>query len=113
MLPKGGGYPTIPNLVEPTVFLFLAPDVLADGFLIRTDRTDCRDIVPSCPEMLPREILPAASVSYGDVDVTLALDEPNHLYHLVFGRDLNQHVYMVWHQMPFQYLTFLLHGQVP
>src|SRR5215468_9157217 len=81
---KGGQSAPQVELLQPSVFLFLLLDVFPDHLLVTSDRGYK---VPSGPEVLPYEVPLLFPVYPGQVDRTLALDEPDHLRHRVFRRD--------------------------
>jgi len=63
--------------------------------------------------MLPHEVFLAIPIHPRHVDRTLGFDETDHLTDRVLGRNRDQHVHMVRHQMPFFNLALLLLGQTP
>src|SRR5918995_3459476 len=85
----------------------LLADVLADLFQFKPDG---RNGVAPGPEMLAREISFLAAQP-GNRNRTLPFKKPDHRRYRVLGRNGDAHVYMVWHEMPFQNLAFLLPRQ--
>lgn len=61
--------------------------------------------------MLPGKVPPLLAIHPGEMNRTLALDEPDHLTDWMFRRDRDQIVNMVGHQVAFENLTSLLLGQ--
>ena len=85
----------------------LLADVLADLLQFKPDR---RNGIASGPEMLTREI-PFLAAQTGNCNRTLPFEKPDHRRDRVFGRNGDAHVHMVWHEMPFKNLAFLLPSQ--
>jgi len=96
-------------LIEAMVFLFLSSDVVANDTLVATH---CRYEVPSSPETLAADV-PLVPKAPRDLDRALALYEPNDLRDRKLGRDRDQHVHVVRHQMPFFYRALSLPSQIP
>src|SRR6202042_1957201 len=82
----------------------LLADVLADLLQFEPDR---RNGIPARPEMLAREI-PLLAIQPRNGNRTLPLEKPDHGGHRMLGRNGDAHVHMIWHQMPFENLAFLL-----
>jgi hypothetical protein len=85
----------------------LLADVLADLLQFESHRGNG---IASGPEMLTREI-PFLAAQTGNCDRTLPLEKPDHRRDRVFGRNCDAHVHLVWHEMPFKNLAFLLPRQ--
>lgn len=62
--------------------------------------------------MLSHEIPLALPIYPSQVDCALSLDKPNYLRYRIFGRNRDQHVYVIWHQMAFLNSAFLLLRQL-
>jgi len=98
------------HLVDSTIFLILAADVLPNHRLITAYRGD---EVSARPEVLPDEVALALHVRSRDVDRALTLYVPHHLRYRILRWDRDHHVYMIRHQMPFLDPALLLLGQSP
>ena len=85
----------------------LLADVLADLLQFESDRGNG---IASGPEMFTREI-PLLAAQSGNRNRTLPFQKPDHRSHRVLGGNRDAHMYMVWHQMPFENLAFLLPRQ--
>jgi hypothetical protein len=89
--------------LETSIRFLLVADLLSDLIQFESDR---RDRVPTGPEVLPREILLAATPSsYGNR--TLPLQKPDDRGDWVLRRNRDAHVHMGRPQMSFEDLTFL------
>ena len=60
--------------------------------------------------MLTREI-PAPAAQTGNCKRSLSFEKPYHRRNRVHGRNVDAHVHMVWHEMPFKNLPFVLPSQ--
>src|SRR5215470_17848656 len=96
--------------IQPLVFRLLLLDVRPDHSLISSDR---RHKVPSCPKVLSYKAPFALSIDSRQVDRTLPFYEPDHLRHRVFGRDRDQHMHVIAHQMSLLNPALLLFCQSP
>jgi len=85
----------------------LLADVLAHLLQLKSYRGHR---VAAGPEMLSREVS-LLSAQSGDRYGALPLQKPDHRRDWVLGRNRHTYVHMVWHQVSFQNLTFLLLGQ--
>ena len=93
------------QLVQALVLRFLVPDVLADNLLVSSHRGN---EVAARPEMLAYEIALSLAKRAGDMDRALPLEVSNGLRHRVLGRDRNQDVHVVGHEMPLLDAALLL-----
>ena len=95
---KGSELPAV------AIRVILLADVLAD---LLQFKPNCGNGITPSPEMLSRKI-PFLAAQPGDGYGTLPFQKPDHRSHRVFGRNGHTHMYMVWHQMPFENLAFRL-----
>ena len=95
------------KLSAVTIRDLLLADVLADLLQFEPDR---RNGIPARPEMLAREI-PFLAIQPSNGNCTFSLEEPDHGGHRMLGRNGDAHVHMIWHQVPFKNLAFLLPRQ--
>jgi hypothetical protein len=81
-------------------------DVYPDYFFIKSNR--CNKVT-SRPSVFSCKILrlPGESSRYR----TLSLDIDNHTRYRVLRLDTDADMYVIWHQMPYYYLTLLLFHQ--
>jgi len=97
------------HLIQATIFLFLSPDILADGLLIRSNGGHK---LPAGPKMLARKVLLPSHVRSGDVKGTFAFQITHHLRNRILGWNRDQHMDMIGQKMPFDHLTLSLHGEL-
>jgi hypothetical protein len=97
------------QLIEATVFRLLLSDIIADCFLIRTNRIHK---VTSGLKMLTRKILLSPHIGSGYMNGTFAFQITYNLRNRIFRRYRHEHVNMIGQKMPFDNLTLLLYGKV-
>jgi hypothetical protein len=86
------------KLIDLPILKLLVLDIGPDRFLVSSDR---RNKIAACPEFVPGEILRLAFDVLCNPDRTLTFDEADDLRDGVFGRNRNQHMDVIGHQMPF------------
>ena len=98
------------QLIQTMVFAFLLLNVLADSLFIPaySGYKIC-----SGPEALTRKVFLSPKKRPCDVDGTLAFDISHHLSNRILGRNRDEHVNMVQHQLAFQYIALPLSSQFP
>jgi hypothetical protein len=90
--------------VNVPIRALLLADVLADLLQFKPDRGNG---ITAGPELLAREISILAAQP-GNRDRALSFEKTDHRGHGVFRWNRDAHMYMVWHQMTFHNLAFLL-----
>lgn len=90
--------------------MLVVADVLPDYRLIPTDGGNA---VAPRPKAQAHKVAAAFTLHPGKMNGALTLDETNHLRYGIFGRNRDQHVHVVDHQMSFQHHAFLLGGSLP
>jgi hypothetical protein len=98
------------QLILASIFAFLLLDVLTDSFFVSTNR-GCK--VASGSKAVTREVLLSSKKRPCNVDGALAFDVTHHLSNRVLGRNRDEHVNMVRHEVAFQYVALPLPGQLP
>jgi len=63
--------------------------------------------------MLTDEISPPTRIDPSNVNRTLPFDKPHHLRHRIFRWNRDEHVDVIQHQAPLNYLAFPLPGPSP
>ena len=98
------------QLIQTSVFVFLLLDVLADRFFVPAYSGYK---ISSGPEALAGEVFLSPKKRPCNVDGALAFDVTHHLSNRVLGRNRDEHVNMVGHEVAFQYLALPLPSQLP
>ena len=93
------------ELVQCDVMSFLLLDVFPDGGLVQPDG---RDVVALGPELTVTELVLQARVFVEYHQRILPLEIAHHTRYAVLRRYRHQHVYMVEHQVPLNYLDALV-----
>lgn len=93
------------ELFQSGILLLLFADVLSRGIFAQSN---CRDEIPSGPELFSREILLPAREVPCDRDGALALEVPDHVRYREFGRNADAHMDMIRAEMPFHDLRLLV-----
>src|SRR3990170_1744807 len=92
-----------------SVFRVLISDVCPDHFLIESNRGHK---ISSRPEIFSCEVLGLPGKPPRYRYRALSFDVPNHIRYRVLRRYADADMHVIWHQMPFHYLTFLLQRQL-
>ncbi len=96
-------------MVQSSIFGFLLLDVLPDGLLVPSNRGD---EVASGPEALTGKVLLPAKKGPRNVDGALSFHVADHLSNSILGRDGDEHMYVIHHEMALHHIALLLFGQL-